>query len=218
MPSRVIIGLALLVWASPAAAEKRDPLDQLALEVAVVAAHEGALDNLEDTALIWQVVSHRADTTQGRISFLRLHSPKALGRETCNDQNCVWSVELLNNPDIHPASIAQGWWEEVREQSWREILRYARGLVYGIDVSQPCPENPYTWGGAMDVEGAYTDRNLIPLGCVGVRNDGFTHAPRVISAKDAAGIRPRKGSHGRQGRIIELRTSPATRAREPGTS
>jgi hypothetical protein len=221
MHTRILFGLALL-WASPAAAERRDPLDQLALEVAVVAAHEGALDNREDTALVWQVVAHRANTTQGRIDFLRLHSPKALGREACTDQNCVWSVELLKNPDAHPASIDRKWWEKVREQSWRETLRYARGLVYGIDISQPCPGDPYTWGGAMDVEGAYKDRNLIPLGCVGVLNEGFTHAPRmvsVISARDASRIKQRRGSNGRPRRSTGLHTAPAAPPREePGTS
>jgi hypothetical protein len=218
----IYILVILFFWTSPALANKRDPRDQLALEVAVVAAHEGALDNLEDTALVWQVVSSRAETTQGRLAFLRAHSPRALGIRECNGQNCRWSVELLRNPDAPPAAVEKGWWEKVRAQRWREILRYARGLVYEIDVAEPCLVAPYTWGGAMDVEGAYTDRNLIPIGCGGTLNEGFTHAPRVlsrgsISAKDAAGIR--RGGSGRQGWADRIRTAPARAAREePGDS
>jgi len=223
MPALALICFSALVWTSFASANKRDSRDQLALEVAVVAAHEGALDNLEDTALVWQVVSSRADTTQGRLAFLRAHSPRALGIRECNGQNCRWSVELLNAPNAHPASVERGWWEKVRAPRWREILRYARGLVYGIEVAEPCSAAPYTWGGAMDVEGAYKDRNLIPLGCVGTLNEGFTHAPRVvsvkgsISAKDAAGIR--RGGRGRQGRVDRIRAAPARATREePGDS
>src|SRR5690349_12026903 len=87
------------------AATPRNRLDQLALELAVVAAHEGALENTRDTALVWQVVEARALGVQARLNFLRAHSPRALGRKTCNFGNCIWSRELLQAPEQPPASL-----------------------------------------------------------------------------------------------------------------
>lgn len=167
-----------------------DPLiDQLGLEVAIVAAHEGAFANLAETDLVWQVVEHRASTTRGRLAFLRAHSGRALGRKPARSTNSVWSVELLNAPDKPPASLNAAWWRAARAEQWELIRRRARGLVYGLRLERPCAGPPYTWGGAMDVDGAYRERGLVPLGCEGVLNDGFAFAPRAISAAIAKGGR-----------------------------
>jgi hypothetical protein len=161
--------------------------DRLALALAVVAAHEGALDNVNDTNLIWQVVEGRAKTIGGRLAFLRAHSPRALGIEPCNGGNCAWSVELLSAPDATPTSVDAGYWRKVRAEQWDLVRRRARGLVYGIDTERPCAGAVYSWGGSMDVQSAYRDRGLVPLGCEGVANDGFAPAPKTISADDACG-------------------------------
>jgi hypothetical protein len=160
----------------------RNPKDQLALEVAVVAAHEGALDNARDTALVWQVVEARAFTTQARLSFLRAHSPRALGRRQCGVGNCVWSRELLESPDEAPASLSSAWWNATRALAWMEVRRYASELVYGIELWRPCPVAPYSWGYAGDVESAWLERRLVPVGCEGTLNEGFAVAPRALTA------------------------------------
>lgn len=159
----------------------RSARDQLALELAVVAAHEGALDNTRDTALVWQVVESRAFTTQARLNFLRAHSPRALGRKTCNFGNCVWSRELLLAPEQAPASLSKSWWNATRATSWEGLRRYAAELVYGIELWRPCLSAPYSWGYAGDLQSAWLKRRLVPLGCEGVMNDGFTVAPRELT-------------------------------------
>lgn len=159
----------------------RSARDQLALELAVVAAHEGALDNTRDTALVWQVVEARALTTQARLNFLRAHSPRALGRKTCTVGNCVWSRELLLAPEEPPASLSAAWWKATRAPAWEELRRYASGLVYGIEPWRPCLTAPYSWGYAGDLQSAWLKRRLVPLGCEGVMNDGFTIAPRELT-------------------------------------
>lgn len=164
------------------AATYRNPKDQLALELAVVAAHEGALDNARDTALVWQVVEARALTTQARLIFLRAHSPRALGRKQCGVGNCVWSRELLQAPDEPPASLSSAWWNATRAPAWMEVRRYASELVYGIELWRPCPVAPYSWGYAGDLESAWLERRLVPVGCEGTLNEGFTVAPRSLTA------------------------------------
>jgi hypothetical protein len=160
----------------------RTAQDQLALELAVVAAHEGALENTRDTALVWQVVESRALTTQSRLNFLRAHSGRALGRKTCTFGNCLWSRELLQAPEQPPASLSAVWWNATRANRWEELRRYASELVYGIELWRPCPAAPYSWGYAGDLKSAWLERRLVPLGCEGVMNDGFTVAPRSLTA------------------------------------
>jgi hypothetical protein len=140
------------------AATYRNPKDQLALELAVVAAHEGALDNARDTALVWQVVEARALTTQARLMFLRAQ------------------------PDEPPASLSSAWWNATRAPAWMEVRRYASELVYGIELWRPCPVAPYSWGYAGDLESAWLERRLVPVGCEGTMNEGFTVAPRALTA------------------------------------
>lgn len=164
------------------AATYRTRRDQLALELAVVAAHEGALENPRDAALVWQVVEARAFGTQSRLWFLRAHSPRALGRKACTVGNCLWSRELLLAPDEPPASLSASWWKTTRESAWADVRRYASELVYGIEQWRPCPAAPYSWGYAGDLESAWLKRRLVPLGCEGTLNDGFAIAPRELSA------------------------------------
>jgi hypothetical protein len=164
------------------ASTPRSQRDQLALELAVVAAHEGALDNPREAALIWQVVEARAETTQGRLMFLRAHSARALGRKTCSIGNCIWSRELLTDPEHAPASLSAAWWNAMRAPAWLALQRYAAELVYGIELWRPCPVAPYSWGYAGDLESAWRERRLVPIGCEGTMNDGFTVAPRELTA------------------------------------
>jgi hypothetical protein len=179
---------------STAAAQENDRYkSQLALELAVVAAHEGALYSLRDTALIYQVLEARASTDRSRLALLRAHSPRALGISPCAGGNCTWSVELLRAPSRPPASMDAAWWNAARADAWALVQRKALGLVYGVDNDRPCSRAPYTWGGAMDLEGAYDRRGLVPIGCEGTANDGFAFMPRslrVLSADVAKGSNP----------------------------
>lgn len=154
-----------------------DNRDQLALEIAIVAVHEGAFVNAEETALVWQVVEHRAQTTAGRIAFLRKHSPRALGRKACRGGNCTWTPQLLKAPNAPPASLDAAWWNAARAERWLLIRERALRLVYGIDDARPCPAPPYSWGCAIDLDGA-RKRGLRPIGCAGLINDGFALARR----------------------------------------
>jgi hypothetical protein len=189
----VLLPICILLartFISTAEARSADLRDQLALELAVVAAHEGALDNLRDTALIYQVLEARAVSTAGRIALLRLHSGRALGRKPCEGGNCAWSVELLRNPHATPPSVDAAYWTRVRAGDWTLVMRKAQGLVYGIDDDRPCLGAPYSWGYAGDLKSAWLDRRLLPMGCAGTLNDGFALAPRslrVLSADVAKG-------------------------------
>lgn len=176
-PGRWAFGALALAWLCVLACEcearaQPDVRMQLALELAVVAAHEGALANLAETALVYQVLESRRTTPGARLRLLRQHSGRALGRKPCGGGNCTWSVELLRAPDSPPASIDSAWWRAAREPAWRAVQRYARGLVYGLDSWRPCPMAPYSWGYAGDLEAA-ARRGLSPLGCAGVEQDGF---------------------------------------------
>lgn len=172
----------------------RAPRQQLALEVAVVAAHEGAFDNQKDTALIWQVVeTNGGDTVQKRLSFLRRHSPRALGEKPCVRKrpdvmaNCEWSVPLLENPDASPPVFEDAeWWAVARAPAWKKIRAYAWRLVSGLETWRPCPTPPRSWGYAGDVDKALS-RGLVPIGCNEVMNDGFTFMPKSLSAEIARG-------------------------------
>ncbi len=174
--------------------------EQLALELACVAVHEGAFENYAETALIWQVLETRAHSDLRRLALLRRHSPRALGLKPSRAGNSVWSVELLKAPEAPPASIETqkpGWWRNKRAALWERVRRYALELVYGVELWRPCPgPGPWTWGFAGDWEGAI-GRGLRPMGCTGVNNDGFTLFRRfvspqrvvLVSAEDAAGSR-----------------------------
>ncbi len=190
--SAIVVALTGLcgVFARAAYGQEHDRRPELALSLAVVAAHEGALDNVRDTALIYQVVEYRARTSAGRLSFLRAHSPRALGIAPCSGGNCAWSVELLRAPSKTPSSVEPGYWANVRAPQWALIQRKALGLVYGVDDDRPCIGSPYSWGYAGDVESAYRERRLVPMGCAGVLNDGFAFAPRALSAAIAKGSNP----------------------------
>jgi hypothetical protein len=63
-----------------------------------------------------------------------------------------------------------------------EVRRYASELVYGIELWRPCPSAPYSWGYAGDLESAWIERRLVPMGCEGTLNEGFTVAPRSLTA------------------------------------
>lgn len=161
---------------------------QLALELAVVAAHEGALENLSDTALVWQVVEvNGGDSVIKRLAFLRRHSGRALGLKPCDRAgNCRWSVDLLRAPNAAPPSTDAEWWHARRAQAWRLVREYAANLVAGGAPWRPCSRPPRTWGYSGDVEKARA-RGLVPMGCAGTLNDGFEPLARVVLATTAAG-------------------------------
>ena len=161
---------------------------KLALRVARTAAHEGALKNLRDVDLIWQVTESRASTTEKRSEFLALHSGRAIGHKPCrtDDGNC-WSQTLDRRGTI-PASVAvgdAGYWRTVAIPAWQRVLQRAEALISGDVISRPCPVAPYTWGGVGRAPDGADDRQhaaldgLYPIGCSGTLNDGFAFKPRA---------------------------------------
>jgi len=183
----------VLLWracVAPVSADDRREVRQLAelaLETAVVATHEGALANLREAALVFQVAESRAKTTAGRLRFLRSHSPRALGLAPCTSGgNCRWTPDLLRNPNEPPAALDADWWRAARAEQWQRVQRYALELVYGVETWRPCASPPFTWGYAGDLPGALR-RGLVPLGCAGVEQDGFALASRALPARIASG-------------------------------
>lgn len=154
----------------------------LELAVARVSANEGALQNLDEVSLIWQTVEGSAATTDGRLEFLRRHSPHVLGRKPCGGVgNCDWSSQLSRRGSI-PAALAAGgtdpeWWDKVRRDRWLGVLSAAEALVAGRVLARPCSRTPVTWGSPV-LDAAYARRHgLCRLHC-GVPggtllNDGY---------------------------------------------
>ena len=140
-----------------------------------MAANEGALWNLRDTALIWQVVENRGDDTKSRTRWLQKHSPRALGLKPCNGagRNCQWSRNLRKEGTI-PAGMAAGgdYWRYKLQPRWLEVLALAEQLVAGTTRDKPCPTPPDTWGGDMDWANAVA-HGLVPCGCEGTLNEGW---------------------------------------------
>jgi len=151
---------------------------RLALALAQVAAHEGAFRNARELELIWQVVQNHGSTPQEQLDWLQAHSSRALGispaRET--DRN-AWSSELNARGTI-PASVVErdaGYWRVKVMPKWSSILKRSQELVGGASYDKPCPIEPITWGGKMDLEIA-AENGRYPIGCTDVLNDGFTTA------------------------------------------
>jgi hypothetical protein len=146
----------------------------LALALAQVAAHEGALHNARDLDLIWQVVQNHGNSPQAQLRWLRTHSARALGLAPARhtDGN-AWSSELNRRGTI-PASVAagQGYWRMRVMPKWHGLLERAQSLVDGAAYAKPCPIEPITWGGPMDHVTAAADGRY-PIGCSDVLNDGF---------------------------------------------
>jgi hypothetical protein len=155
----------------------------LGLNVAKVAANEGALVNRRETALIWQVARVNGKK-RGIDDFLRRHSRRVYGLKPCFGGNCMWSPHLTRS-GVQPAGLdlrADIWALRIAP-IWLDVLRYADYLVAGLGTHReraddPCPLPPRTWGGPMDKVGAIA-RGLYPIGCVGACagpfcNDGYT--------------------------------------------
>jgi len=165
---------------------------ELALALSVVSAHEGALANLYETALVWQTAESRASTARGRLHFLRRHSPRALGLAPCvrrspeHVPNCEWTPDLLARPSEPPRALDADWWRAARAEPWARVQRYALALVFGVEMWRPCACKPFTWGYAGDLDGALR-RGLVPCGCAFVDQDGFALASKTLPASVASG-------------------------------
>jgi len=136
---------------------------------------------LEDTKLVWQVVECNAGSTDRRLDFLRRHSGRVLALKPCDSGNCRWARNLTRDATALPAGIAsgnggpkdwEGYWRAVMAPRWGAVLELAEALANGEVTDRPCSACPRTWGGPMDHEHALT-QGLFPMGCQGVRNDGF---------------------------------------------
>ena len=178
---RFLVAL-LLLGANPASAGSAD--QALALALARVAVHEGALHNPRDLDLIWQVTSGQGSTSTERLRWLQAHSPRALGLKPARPRDAnAFTAELVQGLTV-PASVASGasrqklaYWQHKVMPKWQQILERAEKLVAGAQYDKPCPLPPVTWGGPMDHEAAAADGRF-PIGCEGTLNDGF--APRAV--------------------------------------
>jgi hypothetical protein len=174
-------GVTMAAESSPAASEASASRSivapatssTFARAVAVVAAHEGALANLRETALVYQATLAHGSTDALRLRWLKRHSPRALGLAPCGGGNCRWTPNLRDD-DAAPAGLDMptGWWERARAQQWRLIRQYAQRLVSGAETSLPCREQPTTWGGAVDHLRALRE-GMKSARCVGTTNEGW---------------------------------------------
>lgn len=166
-----------------AAAEEQ--LQQLlVLQAARVSANEGALQNLPEVSLIWQVVEGSARTAGKRLEFLEKHSPRAMGLVPCGGiGNCEWSRQLDYEGELPPALAAAGvdalWWHLTRRDRWLAVLAATDALARGKVVAVPCGRRPVSWGNPNSVhDSAYASRHgLCRLHCGlpsgGLLNDGY---------------------------------------------
>ncbi len=148
---------------------------RLALQVARVAANEGALHNHADAALIWQAVRVNGDKARdGRLGWLRRHSKRVAGIKACSKGNCLWTRNLTRSKREPVGYIAgSADWRDITADAWTELLRYVDGLVSGDSAADdPCPLPPRTWGNAGDRQRAIND-GLYPFKCAGALNFGF---------------------------------------------
>jgi hypothetical protein len=176
----------VLLALSSAVADSADKA--LALALARVAVHEGALAQPKDLDLIWQVTSRWGATSTERLRWLQAHSPRALGLKPprLGDAN-AFTAELTAATTI-PASVASGadrrklaYWKVKVLPRWQSLLDRAERLVKGGQYDKPCPIEPITWGGPMDHEAAAADGRF-PIGCEGTLNDGFTTRAALVAA------------------------------------
>ena len=155
----------------------------LALFVARVSANEGSFVSRKEAALVWQTTRSSAKTDAKRFEWLGRHSPRVGGTQVCKSGNCFWTPNL-SRAGFLPVGldIKQDMWDRRVAPLWLDTLRYVDWMVQGGRKSEdPCPVTPTTWGGPMDRRGALT-RGLIPIGCRGTLNDGYTYAKHCWSA------------------------------------
>lgn len=111
----------------------------------------------------------RRETT---MEALRRHSGRVLGlRETTNHRTLL--VRGFRYDARTPASFTESEWAAVRPY-WLRVLEWAREAVEDGEVA--CPENPITWGGAMDTEHPKA-RNLVPIRCGDTSNIFYVPGP-----------------------------------------
>jgi len=151
---------------------------RLALAVAKVAANEGGMLRAADVAVVWQTARSHGRTSLQRLRWLRGHSRRVLGTE-CEPKrhgNCAWTRHLrwgTRRPEGWPAQVS---W---RPLAWLRVLQLSLDLVEGRTHFEPCPVDPWTWGGRMDVRHAVAV-GLVPIGCQGSLNDGFVPVARYL--------------------------------------
>jgi hypothetical protein len=174
--SVLVLCAGIITLAGRGSADEGAP-SPLALQVARVAANE-AFGSPADVALVYQVVEGRSRTAEGRLAWLRRHSPCVAGDVDPSTRPglCRWTRNL--QPDL---SEPLGWesalpWEGRPRGVWQRTLDLARRLVEGRVRRRPCPVAPETWGSVSDRARAL-ERGLIPCGCVGTLNEGYRRAP-----------------------------------------
>ena len=178
------LGIFLLCgFATPRVIEVEPNTSDLALQVARVAANEGAFRHRVTTALVWQVVRENGGKTNAsKLRFLNRHSQRVGGTKRCYSGNCFWTPFLARNSEQPQGLILrEDYWQLHVAPVWRDTLAYADWLVRGQrKQDDPCPVKPRTWGGPMDREGALRE-GLYPIGCRGSQrctkascNDGYT--------------------------------------------
>lgn len=160
----------------------------LALALARVAAHEGALHSPADLDLIWQVTHRSGSNSAQRLRWLQAHSPRAIGLRAPKPKDAnAFTAELDRTSNV-PASIAAGaspqslaYWRVKVMPKWVALLERADYLVGGGSYDKPCAVEPLTWGGPMDHEVAATS-GLYAIGCKNTKNDGFTRRSALKAA------------------------------------
>ncbi len=155
----------------------------LAATLAIVALHEGAIENPWETALVWQCAETNAHTPAGRLAWLRAHSPRATGYAApfADDTN-AWTARF-NFRDV-PSGFADGdYFRAVTMPRARQVLAYARGLVSGNETLRPCRVAPKSWATRASERVAAERSGLYPIGCVGTRNDGYATRAQIASAQ-----------------------------------
>lgn len=162
---------------------------ELALAVFRISINEGALRNPLEVGLVWQTAGRWASAPQGKLEWLRKHSPRVLRPELGLSVvgNSAWSSQL--RPACgRPAALPEpdDWWDAARKPACLAVYEAALALATGRLTAAPCDVPPDTWGGDLDAKGALR-RGLVPVPCHGTLNTGYRYAGRALSAAVASG-------------------------------
>lgn len=172
----------------------------LGLAVAKVCANEASLRQSRpaDCALIYQATRRHGDTAKEQLEWLVGHSSCVLGEEAPPASemrgNCPWTRQLTRGDARPDAWEDEASWPRHAER-WLAMLSFCERLASGHrpQGGWPCPRNPDTWGGGMDM--ARAERNGYTLVvCRGTANTGWMYPPwdwvRPTSIADTVTVLP----------------------------
>jgi hypothetical protein len=159
----------------------------LVLAVFRVACNEGALVNLREVSIVYQVTQSHGRSSGERLAWLRRHSPRSccarrdegLGPSASRAKgNQTWTSQLLPSCEKPEAlDVSKAWWEARRRASCFAVYHLAEALVTARIEDKPCDGAPTTWA-APWYRARPLAQGMIEHHCEGVLNRAWSWPPR----------------------------------------